>query len=105
MATVLGECTTEGQRSVVCLLWTKELNAKDIRKEIIPVYSGKCEFHQFCPLKTTLVANVSLMTKRFGTEVRKWLRQQSDNLYAAGFDALIKRWDRYMNVDGGYVKK
>jgi hypothetical protein len=25
------------------------------------------------------------------TEVRKWLRQQSKDLYAAGFDALVKR--------------
>jgi hypothetical protein len=25
------------------------------------------------------------------TEVRKWLRQQSKDFYAAGFDALVKR--------------
>jgi hypothetical protein len=24
-------------------------------------------------------------------EVRKWLRQQSQDFYAAGFDALVKR--------------
>jgi hypothetical protein len=35
------------------------------------------------------------------TEVRKWLRQQSKDLYAAGFDALEKRWDK----SGGYVEK
>jgi hypothetical protein len=29
--------------------------------------------------------------KLFETEVRKWLRQQSKDLYAAGFDALVKR--------------
>jgi hypothetical protein len=29
------------------------------------------------------------------TEVRKWLRQQSKDLYAAGFDALVKRWDKW----------
>jgi hypothetical protein len=27
------------------------------------------------------------------------------NLYAAGFDALIKRWDKFINVGGGYVGK
>jgi hypothetical protein len=37
------------------------------------------------------------------TEVRKWLRQQSKDFYAAGFDALIKRWDMCINVGGGYV--
>jgi hypothetical protein len=38
-------------------------------------------------------------------EVRKWLRQQSKYLYAAGFDATVKRWDKCLNVGGGYVKK
>jgi methionine synthase II (cobalamin-independent) len=27
-------------------------------------------------------------------EVRKWLRQESKDFYAAGFDALVKQWDR-----------
>jgi hypothetical protein len=39
------------------------------------------------------------------TEMRKWLRQQSKDFYAAGFDALVKRWDKCTNVDGGYVEK
>jgi hypothetical protein len=39
------------------------------------------------------------------TEVRKWLRQQSKDFYAAGFDALVKQWNRRINVGGGYVKK
>jgi hypothetical protein len=39
------------------------------------------------------------------TEVRKWLRQQSKDLYAADFDALVKRWDNCINVGGGYVDK
>jgi hypothetical protein len=42
MVTVLEECTTEEQRSVVLLLWAKGLNAKDIHKEMFPVYSRKC---------------------------------------------------------------
>jgi hypothetical protein len=37
------------------------------------------------------------------TEVRKWLRQQSKDFYAAGFDALVKRWYTCINVGGGYV--
>jgi hypothetical protein len=39
------------------------------------------------------------------TEVRKWLRQQSKDFYAAGFDALVKLWDKFINVGGGYVEK
>jgi hypothetical protein len=41
METVLEEYSTEKQRSVVCF-WAKRLNTKDIRKEIFPVYGGKC---------------------------------------------------------------
>jgi hypothetical protein len=43
MATVLEDCTTEEQRSPVCFnLWAKGLNAKDIHKEMFPVYGRKC---------------------------------------------------------------
>jgi hypothetical protein len=38
-------------------------------------------------------------------QVRKWLRQQSKYFYAAGFDALVKRWDKCINVGGVYVEK
>jgi hypothetical protein len=43
MATVLEAYTTEEQHSVVIFfLWAKGLNAKDIHKEMFPVYGGKC---------------------------------------------------------------
>jgi hypothetical protein len=38
-------------------------------------------------------------------EVRKCLRQESKDFYAAGVDALVKRWDKCISVDGGYVEK
>jgi hypothetical protein len=41
MATMLVECITEEQRSVVHFLWPMGLNAKDIHKEMFPVYGGK----------------------------------------------------------------
>jgi hypothetical protein len=53
----------------------------------------------------------SLSGKRFAdeeeveTEVWKWLRQQSKDFYAAGFAALVKRWDRCISVGRGYVEK
>jgi hypothetical protein len=37
---VLEECITEEQRSVVPVLWTEGLNAKDIHKETFPVCGG-----------------------------------------------------------------
>jgi hypothetical protein len=39
------------------------------------------------------------------TEVRKWLRQQSKNFCAEGFDSLVKRWDKCINVGAKYVEK
>jgi hypothetical protein len=35
-------CTTEEYRSLVHFLWPKGFSAKDIHKEMFPVYSGKC---------------------------------------------------------------
>jgi hypothetical protein len=37
-------------------------------------------------------------------EVRKWLRPQSKDFYAAGFNALVKRWDKCIHVGGAYVE-
>jgi hypothetical protein len=37
--------------------------------------------------------------------VRKWPRQQSKDLCDADFDALVKRWDRWISAGGGYVEK
>jgi hypothetical protein len=42
MVALLQDCATEEQRSVVLFLWAKGLSAKDIHKEMFPVYSGKC---------------------------------------------------------------
>jgi hypothetical protein len=61
MATVLEDCTTEEQRSVVRFLWAKGLNAKDILKAVFPVYGGKCLSRKAVH---NWVTNVSLMTKR-----------------------------------------
>jgi hypothetical protein len=46
MATLLEECTTEEQRSIVRFLSEKGLNAKGIHKEVFPVYCGKCLWHK-----------------------------------------------------------
>jgi hypothetical protein len=37
--------------------------------------------------------------------VEKWLRQQSTNSYAAGYDAFVMRLDKCINVGGGCVEK
>jgi hypothetical protein len=84
IATVLEEYTTEEQRSFVRFFWAEGLNAKDIHKEMLPVYGGKC-------LSCKAIHNwVEKRCKRFAddeeveTEVRKWLRQQSKDFSADG---------------------
>jgi hypothetical protein len=37
--------------------------------------------------------------------VRKWLKQQSRDFYAAGFNTLVKQWDKCINVGGGHIEK
>jgi hypothetical protein len=61
---------------------------------------------RFCHVK-----RFHLGAKRFAddeeveTETGKWLRQQSKDFYIASFEALVKRWDKCINVGGGYVEK
>jgi hypothetical protein len=74
---VLEGYTTEVQRYDVRLLWAEEVNAKDIHKEIFPVYDWRFT------TGSRKVAKCSVDDEEVETEVRKWLR-----LYAAGFEAL-----------------
>jgi hypothetical protein len=49
--------------------------------------------------------NVVRKPQMMPDELRKWLRQQSEDNYSAGFEALVKQWDKCINVDGGCVEK
>jgi hypothetical protein len=46
-----------------------------------------------------------MLSRMTPDQVRKWLRQQSKDFYAVGFDALAKRWDKRISVGTGYVEK
>jgi hypothetical protein len=72
MVTVLWECSTEEQYSVVRFLWAEGLTAEDIHEEKLLIYGGKCLLHK---VFHNWVTDVLLMT-----EVRKWLRQQTSML-------------------------
>jgi hypothetical protein len=62
MATMFEDFTTEEPRSTVRSLWAKGLNAKDIHKEMFPLYGEKCLSRKAVDY---WMANISLMTKRF----------------------------------------
>jgi hypothetical protein len=100
MATLLEECATEEQPSVVRFLWAKGLDAKDNHKELCPAYGWKC-------LSCKAVRNcVEKRGKHFvdDEEVETEMRK-SEDFYAEGSDALVKRWDKCINVGGGYAEK
>jgi hypothetical protein len=93
------------QRYYVLFLWEKRLSAKDIHKEMFRVYGGKCLSHKAVH---NWVEKFSQGPTKFADNarpVRKWLRQQSKDFYATGFDALLKQWDKCISVGGGYVEK
>jgi hypothetical protein len=67
--------------------------------------SAPSDFHLFDPVNSHLGGKHFADDKEFETKVQKWLRQHSKDFYAAGFDALAKRWDKCISVGGGYVGK
>jgi hypothetical protein len=79
-------------------LWAEELSAKDIHKEMLFMLGSVCR------VKRLHLDGKRCADDEVETEVRKWLRRQSKDFCAAGFDALVKRWDKSVSV-GGYVEK
>jgi hypothetical protein len=91
MTTVLEECTTEEQRYVVRFFYGQKDSMQMIfvRWEVVAASSGS-------QLGRETYRNFA-DDERVETEVRKWLRQRSKEFYAAGSDALVKRWDKRIN--------
>ena len=99
----------EGRCAV--FVWAKVMAAKDIHKEMLPMYGEHC-------LSRQAVHN-SCRSSRKGEKYRRgtsspsagaravcsWFRQQPQEFYAAGFQGLVKRWDKCLNLYGDYVEK
>jgi hypothetical protein len=105
MATVLEECNTEEKCSGVRSLLAKGLNTKDIPKEMFPVYGGKSLSRIAVHNWVEKFSQGRLKVADDETEMRNWLRQQSKDFCTAGSDAVVKTWDKCINVGGGYVEK
>ncbi|GBM57457.1 hypothetical protein AVEN_77473-1 [Araneus ventricosus] len=63
------------------------------------------DFHLFGPLKQQLGGKHLADDGDVQHEVLLWMRQQPKEFYAAGIGALIKRWDKYINIGRDYVEK
>jgi hypothetical protein len=96
MVTVLEECTTEKQLSVVRFCGQKDpLRRIFIKKYFLFMVGSICRVKGF----TTGPKN-SLTDEEVEMEVQKRLRQKSKEFYAAGFEALVKGWDKCISVGG-----
>jgi hypothetical protein len=87
MASVLEVYTTEEQRSVVRFLWAKGLNAKDIHKDMFPVYGGMC---LLCKAVHNWVEKFSQGRSKVAGDARPGAEVAETTVNAAGFDALCK---------------
>jgi transposase len=96
---------TEEQRFVVLSFVGRGLNAKDIHKEMFPVYGGKCLSRRKVYNWVEKFSEGRSKVSDDETEVLKWLRQQSRDFYAVSFEALVKRWDKCFSVGGEHVEE
>jgi histone-lysine N-methyltransferase SETMAR len=67
--------------------------------------SAPSVFYIFAQLKTHLGDKRFAHYNDVEMEVQKWPRQQSEDFYAAAFDAMLKQWDKCISVGGGYVER
>jgi hypothetical protein len=72
---------------------------------MFPVYGEKCLLRKAVHNWSRNSLKDVLMSQMMLDQARKWLRQQSKDFCAAGFDALVKRWDKCINVGGFYAEK
>jgi len=79
--------------------------AKDIHKEMLPMYGKDCLSRQAVH---NLVQNFSEGRTIIEDEHRVGritFRQQPQEFYAAGFQGLVKRWEKCLNLYGDYAEK
>jgi hypothetical protein len=97
METILEEYTTEEQRSRLRFFfcWKKGSMQRIFIKKFFLFIVGS-----FCRVKWFRLGGKRFADDDIETEVREWRGQQSKDFYAAGFDALVKRWDKCINVGG-----
>jgi len=62
-------------------------------------------FHLFGPLKHFISGERFPDDDAVERAVRAWFRLQPKEFYAAGFQGLVKRWDKCLNLYGDYVEK
>jgi len=73
-----------------------------------PPYSSDLapsDFHLFGPLKEFLRGQYFSNDDEMKQAVRLWFRRTKKSFYAAGIQALVKRWNKCISVAGDYIEK
>jgi hypothetical protein len=102
MATVL-ECTTEEKRCVVRFCGQNDSLKRIFIKKFLFMAGSVCRVKRFTTGPRNSLKGLG-KSQMMPDHVRKWLKRQSKDFYAAGYDALLKRWDKCIN-GGGYDEK
>jgi hypothetical protein len=105
LATELEECITEEQRSIMRFSWAKDsIKWIFIKKCFLFIVGNVYRVKRFTTGSRNSLTDVRKWQIMFA-QAWKWLRQHRKGFHAAGFDALLKRWDTCINVVVGYVEK
>jgi hypothetical protein len=97
MATYVRSVLSKSSVLLCVFLWAKYLNAKDIHKEMFPVYGGMC---LSCKAVHKWVEKFSQKRSEVADDARPSAEvAETTDFYAAGFDALG------INVGGGHAEK
>jgi hypothetical protein len=75
-----------------------------IEKCLLFSVGSVCLVKQFTPGSRRSLKDIQKLQMMLD-QVWKWLSQQSNDFHAAGFEALVKRWDKCISVGGRNVEK
>jgi hypothetical protein len=95
LATLPTNASRKEKRAVVRFLWAKGFSASAIRAEMRPVYGDKSFARSV----------IERWLQKVQEAVRGWLAKQSPTFFSTGIQKLVSRWDKCLNVHGGYVEK
>ena len=101
----LSTCTTIEQRGIVRFLWAKKMEAKDIHKEMLPMYGEHClscqAVHNWVQKFLEGWTNIE-DEHQAGWPVEIATPETSHHIKDRG---LVKWWDKCLNLYGDYVEK
>lgn len=100
MGTVLEEYPTKEQHSVVRFSVGKRIF---IQKYFLFMVRSVCYVKCFTTGPRNSLKDIQKLQMMFA-QVQMWLRQQSKDFCAVGFIAMVKGWDKNINVGGGMLR-